>query len=221
MNLTKEEMTEAAEKAINGETEKKFDDPAKQRASNAGKAGKGHKHTYAERPNRRRAERDKFNLLTIDKETNDIVMKNAFEVASLPKIDTNDPVQVRERSELYFSIVAKNGTRPTVAGYALALGTDRTSLFYWTSGQRTKPSEVVNILKTSLSIVNSLTEEYLQNGGINVVAGIFLMKNNHGYRDQQEVVVTPRNPMGDGEDTNVIEGRYAESVVPELPEKTE
>ena len=36
-----------------------------------------------------------------------------------------------------------------------------------------------------------LWENYMQNGKINPVSGIFLGKNNFGYQDKQEHVLTP------------------------------
>ena len=36
-----------------------------------------------------------------------------------------------------------------------------------------------------------LWENYMQNGKINPVSGIFLGKNNFGYQDKQEMVLTP------------------------------
>ena len=38
-----------------------------------------------------------------------------------------------------------------------------------------------------------LWENYMQNGKINPVSGIFLGKNNFGYQDKQEMVLTPNN----------------------------
>ena len=42
-----------------------------------------------------------------------------------------------------------------------------------------------------------LMSQLMQNGKINPVTGIFLLKNNHGFKDQQDVVITPNNPMAD------------------------
>jgi hypothetical protein len=39
--------------------------------------------------------------------------------------------------------------------------------------------------------MENLWENYMQNGKINPVAGIFLGKNNFGYQDKTEYVVTP------------------------------
>ena len=58
-------------------------------------------------------------------------------------------------------------------------------------------------------------EDYMQNGKINPVSGIFLMKNNFGYADKQEVVLTPNNPLGEQKSTDELEQRYLESVTDE------
>ena len=55
----------------------------------------------------------------------------------------------------------------------------------------------------------------MQNGKINPVSGIFLMKNNFGYADKQEVVLTPNNPLGDTTPVAELEEKYLESVVDE------
>ena len=39
--------------------------------------------------------------------------------------------------------------------------------------------------------MENLWENYMQNGKINPVSGIFLGKNNFGYQDKTEYVVTP------------------------------
>ncbi len=55
--------------------------------------------------------------------------------------------------------------------------------------------------------------DYMQNGKINPVSGIFLMKNHFGYTDKQEVVVTPNNPLGEKQETEEIKQRYLDNVV--------
>ena len=52
-------------------------------------------------------------------------------------------------------------------------------------------------------------ENMMQNGKINPVSGIFLGKNNFGYQDKQEYVLTP-NQMGEIQDVKAIEAKYAE-----------
>lgn len=56
-------------------------------------------------------------------------------------------------------------------------------------------------------------ENYMQNGKINPVAGIFLMKNNMGYQDKQEVVVTPNQQLGEQIPAEALEKKYLEDVI--------
>ena len=50
---------------------------------------------------------------------------------------------------------------------------------------------------------------YMQNGKINPVSAIFLAKNNFGYADKQEYVLTP-NQQQETIDPATIEAKYAE-----------
>ena len=79
----------------------------------------------------------------------------------------------------------------------------------------TKGREVSDTIKKGYLILNQLMEDYMQNGQINPVAGIFLMKNNFGYRDQQEMVLTPNTPLGEQKNTEELRQKYLDSVVVE------
>ena len=56
-------------------------------------------------------------------------------------------------------------------------------------------------------------EDYAQNGKINPVAAIFLMKNHFGYQDKQEVVLTPNQQLGEQVPAEDLEKKYLEDVV--------
>ena len=62
-------------------------------------------------------------------------------------------------------------------------------------------------------LLNAQMENYMQNGKINPVAGIFLMKNNMGYADKQEVVLTPNQQLGEQVPAEDLEKKYLEDVV--------
>lgn len=141
-----------------------------------------------------------------------LMLRNALAVYEMPKIDTDDPVQVEDRINDYLRLCAERDMKPSVAGLALALGIDRRTLWTWVTGQRNKPREVVDTIKRAYLILNSMMEEWMQNGKINPVSGIFLMKNNFGYTDRSEVVVTPNDPLGEPKSREEIERRYLESV---------
>lgn len=148
-------------------------------------------------------------------------LTNALELYSLPPIDTNDGGQVKERIEEYFRIMAKNDMKPSVSGMALALGVDRRTLWTWVSGKTGRKPEVLDTIKKAYDILNLMMEDYMQNGKINPVSGIFLMKNNFGYADKQEVVVTPNVPLGEQKDDEELRKSYLESIPEELPENAE
>lgn len=141
-----------------------------------------------------------------------LMLQNALAIYELPRIDTDDPAQVDERITEYFRLCVERDMKPSVAGMAMALGVDRRTLWTWVTGQRNKPTKVVDTIKRAYLILNSMMEEWMQNGKINPVSGIFLMKNNFGYADKSEVVVTPNQPLGEPKSREEIEQRYLESV---------
>lgn len=141
--------------------------------------------------------------------------QHKLEIVSWGDVQISDPIAVKERSVKYIQSCIDRDMKPTIAGYALALGIDRTSLLRWCNGQIGKNEDSRITLKKTCSLINSLMEDYMQNGKINPVAGIFLMKNNMGYADKQEVVVTPNNPLGNPADMQAIEDKYRKGVVVE------
>lgn len=131
-----------------------------------------------------------------------LIRKN-MEIAKLPNINLRNAEEVEERILKYFEIEEAYGNKPTFAGMGVALnGMDRQTLygiitgnFSTIRGEATRlPSEVIVIIKKYHTILTQLWEEYMQSGKINPVSGIFLGKNNYGYKDQTEYVVTPNQP---------------------------
>lgn len=118
---------------------------------------------------------------------------------NMSKIDMHDPMAVQERLTEFFRLYAENDMKPTVAGMAMALGMDRRTLWAIKNNQPTGgagyktalPPEVANLIKKAYSLMENLWESYMNSGKINPVSGIFLGKNNFGYQDKQEMVLTP------------------------------
>ncbi len=143
-------------------------------------------------------------------------LTHALQILKMPKIDTSDTAQVEKRLEEYFTLCATNDMRPNVPSMALSLGIDRRTLWRWANGEgQGKNSDIRDTIKRAYALLNILIEEYMQTGKINPVSGIFLMKNNFGYTDKQEVVLTPNNPLGDQTSNEELEQRYLESVADE------
>ncbi len=140
---------------------------------------------------------------------------HSLRLADLGKVDLTSTEEVAQRITTYFEICAEDDMKPSVAGLALALDIDRTYLWEIRAGRKGKNPEVANTLKRAMKILDLQMVDYMQNGKINPVSGIFLMKNNFGYADKQEVILTPNSPLGDTKDTKELEERYLDSVVEE------
>ena len=140
----------------------------------------------------------------------------SMQLMNLPEIDLKDPVQVNDRLNLYFQIHADNDMKPTVAGMGMALGLDRRRLWEIKTGNHYSnkwmdelPTLTVDSIKKAYKLMENLWENYMQNGKINPVSGIFLGKNNFGYQDKTEYVVTPNTNSDSDYSTEDIRKRYA------------
>ena len=155
------------------------------------------------------------NGLMVNPGDNTMYLQQSLELMNLPTIDLHDVVAVQERINEFFNIMAKYDTKPTVAGMAMALGMDRRTLWAIRNDQPTGgagyktalPPEVADSIKKAYLLMENLWENYMQNGKINPVSGIFLGKNNFGYQDKTEYVVTP-NVQQDNYDPDSIRQRY-------------
>ena len=155
------------------------------------------------------------NGLMVNPGDNTMYLHQSLELMNLPTIDLHDIIAVQERINEFFNIMAKYDTKPTVAGMAMALGIDRRRLWAIRNDQPTGgsgyesalPPEVADSIKKAYILMENLWENYMQNGKINPVSGIFLGKNNFGYQDKTEYVVTP-NVHQDNYDPDSIRQRY-------------
>lgn len=134
---------------------------------------------------------------------------------NLPKIDVHDPEAVQERLNDYFGYMASQDAKPTVAGMAMALGMDRRRLWEIKTGNyhtnkwlESLPGEVTDSIKKAYSLMEYLWENYMVNGKINPVTGIFLGKNNFGYQDKQEMVLTPNTQNESDFNEDYLRKRY-------------
>lgn len=136
--------------------------------------------------------------------------ENALQIFELDPIDTSDEKQVAERIRWYFNHCAENGIRPGQAGLCFALGVNRSTFYRWTVGEN-RGATHQNVAKRAQALLETLWEQYMLNGKINPVTGIFLAKNNFGYTDKQELEIAPKAPMVEGLDTpELIAAKYAE-----------
>ena len=136
-------------------------------------------------------------------------LRHALATLNMPPIDISDPKQVEDRLDWYFDHCIRNEMKPTVKGFCNSLGISRVTLMEWRQGNHRKDTHQAIILK-AYDLLEELWENYMMNGKINPVSGIFLAKNLWGYRDQQDVVVTPNTGGIESVDAATIEAKYAE-----------
>ena len=163
------------------------------------------------------------NGLMVEKGDNTKYLMLGMKLFNLPTIDLKDPEQVNNRLNEFFQIHAEADMKPTVSGMGMALGLDRRRLWEIKTGAKVGgttpidlPTPTLVSIKKAYEYMELLWENYMQNGKINPVSGIFLGKNNFGYQDKTEYVVTPNvnnDPDYNAED---IRARYL-SDSPTLP----
>lgn len=137
-------------------------------------------------------------------------IRHALATLNLPPINITDARQVEARLDWYFNHCIDNDMKPTVNGMSNALGIHRDTIHSWRTGEHRPESHQAIILK-AYRLLEELWEDYMQNGKINPVSGIFLAKNMFvGYSDKQEVVLTPNTQQLSSVDVETIEAKYAE-----------
>lgn len=160
-----------------------------------------------------------MNGYNLEEGDNNKFLQLNMELFALPRIDLDNPEEVRRRLSEYFAIQAKHDIKPTVAGMAMVLGMDRKTLLaivhdYPTGSTGYKsalPKSVTELIKNAYFLLENLWENYMGAGKLNPVTGIFLGKNNYGYQDKTEYVVTPNQQNDSDYSPEEIKARYIQS----------
>lgn len=188
------------------------------RLSEEEKAKRAEMRKTGELPIQRRNRPDlaNFGQENIQPGDNTKYLRHAIATMNMPPIDTSSAEQVSERIAWYFNHCADSDMKPTVNGLCNALGIHRDSLRSWRIGEYRQGTHQDIVLR-AYRIIEELWEDYMLNGKINPVSGIFLAKNMFsGYSDKQEFVLTPNAPGLSETDIGALEQKYAE-----LPEDIE
>lgn len=165
-----------------------------------GEGGGEDRETKEEKQNKR-AKFQRYALATID----------------LKPIEIADPIAVAQRAEDYFACCYQNDIKPQKPGLAKWLGVNRVTLDKWYRGEQRGSTHRV-IMERAFGILEEDLYEQLQSGQISPPSGIFLLKNMFGYKDEQEVVVAKKDPLGDLQSPEELRKRIEGTVVHELEE---
>lgn len=157
------------------------------------------------------------NMLSLEEGDNTRFMTVQMALLNMPEIDMKNVEEVQARLNEYFALYAQYDMKPTVAGMAIALnGMSRQQLWAIvhnapTGGAGYKaalPPSIADLIKKAYFLLENLWETYMNSGKVNPVAGIFLGKNNYGYQDKTEYVLTPNQQSDSDYSADEIRERY-------------
>jgi hypothetical protein len=157
------------------------------------------------------------NGLMLEKGDNAKIMSINIALFNMQDIDMTDAQAVTGRLGKYFALYEQADLKPTVAGMAIALnGMSRQTLtaiahdrVTGSTGYKSAlPPEVTATIKKAYKMMENMWETYMNSGKINPVSGIFLGKNNYGYQDKTEYVLTPNTQNDSDYDAEDIRQRY-------------
>lgn len=167
--------------------QKPRDEPKTSRAKPGSKPGR--KKSQLIPPNQKQAVTDSDSCSeTVSAGHTAKFIRHAMAAWNLPAIDISDEKQVEERIEWYFNQCAADDVKPGVEGMCNALGITRDTLWRWANGI-TRGSTHSDSIKRAYAILRTIWEANMQSSTMNPVAGIFIAKNQFGYKDQTELKV--------------------------------
>jgi hypothetical protein len=162
----------------------------------------------------------KYNISQVDPGDNSRYLAAVRASIDLPPVDLDDPDAVRQRINEYFDFCIANDRKPTMVGMANWLRVSRQTLNNWKLGVY-RESTNKPIVEEYIMLLEELWQDYMMNGKVNPASGIFLGKNMFGYKDVQDVVVTPQNPLGEEANEDELRKRIESSVVIDVDDMNE
>lgn len=147
-----------------------------------------------------------------DQETTDMLKFNLL-LYDMPPFDTHDPELLKQRIQEYFDLCVEYGRRPGAAGLAAAVGVARKTLLTWRDGSIRPSSEHRQIMERAFTVIDSMMEQFMLTGKVNPVSGIFLMANNHGYRQKVEISAEVERPQLETLSRAELESRYNPNII--------
>lgn len=164
---------------------------------------------------KRKGNNPKANFMqeNVKKGDNARYLRMARAAVALPPIDIADPEQVSNRIGMYFDYCEQNDRKPSMLGIANWLGVSRDTLNSWKRGEY-RASTHSDLIEKAVMVLEELWTDYMQNGLVNPVSGIFLGKVMFGYKDVQDYVITPNQPLGQDGDPATMAQKYKQALPP-------
>lgn len=120
----------------------------------------------------------------------------AFNIKALDlaPVDASNIEEIKERTRLYLDGCADADIKPGVQGLCLWLGVDRQTWYAWCHGTNRRDTHH-DYCNRVMVLLAANWENNMQDNKTNAVSGIFLGKNDFGYKDKSEVVVEPKQSV--------------------------
>lgn len=176
-----------------------------------------------QKPKQKRPRKSAQMSVQADAGDNTKYLANALTMWDWQKPDMTDAAAVSDRIKQYFQLCIEDDMKPSVEGLAFAFGVHRKTLWAWANNidSQRMPEPVRDLIKRAYEILTVQMANYMQNGKINPVAGIFLMKNNMDYEDKKEITLAPANPLGEETPPEDLRRKYLDAIEAESSSGTE
>lgn len=150
---------------------------------------------------------------TEKKQENTRYIAHTVKVNSLKKIDRANAEDIRNRTIDYLQLCVDDGVKPNLAGYALALGTNRQGLErIFTS--RTVEQGTLDELDRGIAMIENVMLELMLDQKINPVTAIFLLKTQFNYKEESTLNI--RAERSDVVDEQALRERYMTVIEAEV-----
>ncbi len=137
-----------------------------------------------------------------------------IEALTLPPVNTADIEEIKERTTLYLNGCAERDIKPGIQGLCLWLGVERCTWYAWCNGTNRKDTHY-DFCNRVMVLLAANWENNMQDNKTNAVSGIFIGKNDFGYKDKTEVVVEPKQSVTN--DTTMADVMALVEEAPETP----
>lgn len=145
--------------------------------------------------------------LSAEKEELALTISNNVRLFHAPAHPLMTDEECMNTIEELFQRCADNGEIVTVEKMALALGVDLVTLRNWENNNMGGPNRS-KIIKQAKLAIQSIDAELVLTGRIPAVPYIFRAKNFYGMRDQNDVVVSSNDPVGDKANAKELADKY-------------
>lgn len=136
------------------------------------------------------------------------IIGESFQFFKMERVKTDQ--ECAERLEWYFQLCRERGQIPTVEDMSLALGVARQTVWDWEQGELGRTRS--DLIKKAKQILAGIDAKLVVQRKIPETTYIFRAKNFFGMKDQQEVVLTPNNPLGDAQSAEQLKQKYLEAA---------